>query len=50
MMIDFNKLNSQFDINNIDLARIVRTMGEHRNVLINVVLIIGSLLMAVGDV
>jgi hypothetical protein len=46
MMIDFKKLNSQLDINNIDVARIVRTVGEHRNVLINVVLIIGSLLIA----
>jgi len=48
-MIDLDKLKSEFEkINNLDAAELVKLLSEHRNFLINFVLIIGSLWMAVG--
>ena len=45
-MIDFNKLNSQFDLNNLDAEQLTRALSEHQNSLIKLVLIVGTLILA----
>jgi len=48
MMINPNKSTSPFNIKDMDVAQLIRLLGEHQNSLIKLVLIIGSLLMAGG--
>jgi len=46
IMLDFNKLNSQIDFNNIDADQLTKVISEHRNSFFNLVLIAASLLLA----
>jgi hypothetical protein len=45
IMINFNKLNSQFNIKDINLTELTRALEEHQDSLIKFALIMGSLLM-----
>jgi uncharacterized membrane protein len=46
-MLNLDKINSQFDINNLDASQITNILTEHQKTII-IVLIVGSLLMAAG--
>ncbi len=49
IMINLDKLNSQFNsIKDLDTTQLIKILSEHQNSVIKLVLIIGSLLMAVG--
>jgi len=43
--VDFNKLQ-QFDINNLDTGQIISLLEEHKNSIIMVVVVVGSLFLA----
>jgi hypothetical protein len=43
IMADIKKINSQFDLKNIDAAQLAKILREHQNSLIKLILIIGSM-------
>lgn len=45
-MVDFNKLNSQLDLKNLDVAQITRILNDHQHTAIKFVLIAGALFAA----
>lgn len=46
LMINLDKFNSLFDLKNFNAAQLTGILNEHKNFLIKIVLIIGSLLIA----
>lgn len=46
-MLDFNKINSQVDLKNLDTAQLAKILSEHQNTVIKFLLIIGTLIVAV---
>jgi hypothetical protein len=43
-MLDFNKINSQVDLKNLDAAQLSKILSEHQNTVIKSALIIGTLI------
>ena len=46
-MLNLDKLNSQLDLNNLDIGKIIKLISEHQNTFIKIVLVVGTLFLAV---